>query len=65
MPSLEDLKKLWLAAHDNSYLSSEDTKTVINNVYAFIWEQGAKAAALSLGHGGHNAENPYLSGDSE
>lgn len=31
----------------------------LNQVRAEAWEQGAFAAATSLDHGGHNADNPY------
>lgn len=37
----------------------EETAEVIRRAYEKIWEQGARDASLSLGHGGHNADNPY------
>lgn len=39
--------------------SAVELAEVTRRAYEVIWEQGAKDASLSLGHGGHNADNPY------
>lgn len=45
--------------HDQREVRNTEFDRWLDSVKADAWDEGAFAAALSLDHGGHNADNPY------